>query len=327
VARLNPDALAALALTTRLVDAVDGVDPLSGTEFWDLLAVCVNLDALVGLDVSAVDSVVGDVCSGERIVRLLDRGQKVALALQRLEQSGVMVVTALDDAYPARLRERLARSAPPALHVVGDPGLLAAGGLGVVGSRNVDEFGVEMAQEAAHLARRAGKPVVSGAARGVDAIAMYTALESGGQVVGFPADSMTRATNDASIRQAIIDGYVTLATPYEPSSGFTAGKAMGRNKLIYATADVTLVVACEQGKGGTWQGATEALRKGFGPVAVWTGERSAPGNHALVEAGALATRSIDEALLDAPFDPTPVDAVTAEPPAAAAAFEQMRFGD
>jgi len=46
---------------------------------------------------------------------------------------------------------------------------------------------------------------------------------------------------------------------------------MGRNKLIYAMSTATLVVECEEGSGGTWAGAVEALRGRTAPVIAWTG--------------------------------------------------------
>ena len=50
---------------------------------------------------------------------------------------------------------------------------------------------------------------------------------------------------------------------------------------------VTVVVASAKGEGGTWSGATEALEKDFGRVAVWMGGGAGAGNEALVEAGGV----------------------------------------
>lgn len=79
---------------------------------------------------------------------------------------------------------------------------------------------------------------------------------------------------------------------------------MGRNKLVYALSRLTLVVASEVGKGGTWSGAVEALKIGAGPVGVWQGPGRGPGNDKLIEKGAAPIPSIDnlEAVLSA-LDP------------------------
>ena len=69
---------------------------------------------------------------------------------------------------------------------------------------------------------------------------------------------------------------------------------MGRNKLIYALSKITVVVACETDRGGTWSGATEALEAGLGRVGVWRGPGEGPGNKLLEERGAQPIRSINE---------------------------------
>ncbi len=64
-----------------------------------------------------------------------------------------------------------------------------------------------------------------------------------------------------------------LISPYHPEAGFNVGNAMGRNKLIYALADYGLVVSAEHKKGGTWEGASEELKRKPGrPVFVRLGD-------------------------------------------------------
>lgn len=63
---------------------------------------------------------------------------------------------------------------------------------------------------------------------------------------------------------------------------------MGRNKLIYGFADYAVVVSSEVEKGGTWAGATEALKSRSCPVFVRMGDEVPAGNHALIKKGGLA---------------------------------------
>ena len=99
----------------------------------------------------------------------------------------------------------------------------------------------------------------------MDQLSMSAAFQAGGSVVGILADSLVRKLKKSDVRQAIYEGQTVMCTPYNPDAPFSVGNAMGRNKLIYAMADLTLVVACEPGKGGTWQGAKETLEKKFRP--------------------------------------------------------------
>ena len=71
-----------------------------------------------------------------------------------------------------------------------------------------------------------------------------------------------------------------------PETGFSPAAAMARNKIVYALSDLTVVVATDEGKGGTWAGAIECLSRGYGRIAVWRGPGEGPGNSALERHGA-----------------------------------------
>ncbi len=93
-----------------------------------------------------------------------------------------------------------------------------------------------------------------------------------------------------------------MCSPYTPDSPFSVGKAMGRNKLIYALSDVTVAVAADQGSGDTWSGATEAMKGRYCRVAVWRGPNEGPGNEALAEMGATPITDVSQLrnVLDSP---------------------------
>jgi predicted Rossmann fold nucleotide-binding protein DprA/Smf involved in DNA uptake len=292
MATRSEDALATILLTTRLVE-VDGTAPLGTKEFWSL-AKTAEPGVLLGRSLRELE---GDVGGGGpelpgRVARLLDRATPVAFELERMERQGMAVLTPFDEAYPVQFRERLDHQAPPLLFVVGPVELLGREGIGVVGSRNVSPEGLEVAEAAARAVVGAGFTVVSGGARGVDQRSMAAAYVAGGQVVGFLAESLDKRVKDPETRRVIGEGAACLATPTNPSAGFSVANAMNRNKLIYGLARVTFVVATDEGSGGTWDGATEALRRGFGPVAVWRGPGKGPGNDALVEAGGHALNDV-----------------------------------
>ncbi|MCY3786193.1 MAG: hypothetical protein OXG47_05640 [bacterium] len=60
-----------------------------------------------------------------------------------------------------------------------------------------------------------------------------------------------RTLRSPDIRRAIHEGRAVICTPYSPEAPFSVGNAMGRNKLIYALSDLTLVVAANVDTGGT----------------------------------------------------------------------------
>jgi predicted Rossmann fold nucleotide-binding protein DprA/Smf involved in DNA uptake len=123
---------------------------------------------------------------------------------------------------------------------------------------------------------------------------MNSAYQSSGSVVGVLADSLQSRVRNPDILRALDAGSTCLITEQTPSAAFTPAAAMGRNKLIYALSRVTVVVACDEARGGAWAGATEALKSSNGVVAVWRGDGEGPGNAALEEQGAVPIRSTEE---------------------------------
>jgi predicted Rossmann fold nucleotide-binding protein DprA/Smf involved in DNA uptake len=224
----------------------------------------------------------------EHINSLLSRGAVMALVIEKWLNTGIWIICRSDTQYPERLKQHLKKHAPPILYGIGDFGLLDRGGLAVVGSRNVDASGQMFTRQVAERFARERNQIVSGGARGVDQIAMLEALDAGGSVVGVLADSLLKASVSKSYRDAIRQKRLTLISPYSPDAGFNVGNAMNRNKLIYALADYALIISAESGKGGTWAGAIEELRRETArPVFVRSENKVPKGNLALIGKGAL----------------------------------------
>lgn len=293
------DSLATILLASRIQSK--DVKPFATGEYWKLLEHVGHPGVLLGKTEDGLVEHQG--LSREwakRTVALLDRARAMAFELEQLEHAGVWTVTSFDDHYPASLVDRLGSRAPALIHAAGPLELFGQPGMGIVGSRDVSPEGAEVAKDISAKAVEMGLSVVSGGARGVDQLAMNAAFQAGGNVIGVVADSLMRRLRKPDVRRAIYDEQVLMCTPYAPKAPFRVWNAMGRNKLIYALSNVTVVVTSEDGSGGTWSGAVEALEGGFGRVAVWRGSGEGPGNAVLQERGAQPIGSIDEleAVLD-----------------------------
>jgi DNA processing protein len=290
---------ACLLLTNRLVPL--DVRPLTAREFW-ALAARVDVGLLLDQPASVVAELASvDAAEASRICTLLDAATALSFEQERLADGGVMLVAALDPAFPASLRARLGAACPPFLLVAGPVEWLSRPLLGVVGSREASGEGLQIARQAAAVAGEADWPVVSGIARGID----QAAMDSAARAVGVPAEGILRAARNADVRRRVHAGSLCLASPYPPNAPFSAGNAMARNKLIYALAQVTLVVAAELGAGGSWSGAREAIEQRYGAVAVWVGSGSGPGNAGLVRHGATPIRDLRQLLSTEPVPPPP----------------------
>lgn len=315
----HEDSLATILLVSRL--CADGVQPLKSSEYWGLIddigmgaesdSAGVQeaqpmhpgdgLGQILGKGVEELVSS-GDLTEdlARRISALTERATALAFEVDQLELTGIWTLTAFDEHYPRLWLGRLGAKAPPLVHGAGALELLDTPGLGVVGSRDVAEAGGQVAKEVARLAAGRGLPLVSGGARGVDQLAMDAAFEAGGAVVGILAESLLRKLKRPDVRRAVYEGTTVMCTPYSPDAPFSAGNAMGRNKLIYAQAELTVVIASDDCAGGTWSGATGALKHGYGSVAVWRGDGEGPGNGSLQQQGAIPVSNLDdiESLLD-----------------------------
>jgi predicted Rossmann fold nucleotide-binding protein DprA/Smf involved in DNA uptake len=236
----------------------------------------------------AVEASMGANIDRQRLEFLLGRGGQLGFAVEEWQRNGIWLVSRSDTDYPTRYKQHFKDKAPPLLFGVGDRVLLKGGGLGIVGSRNVDRKGEHFTRQVAELCACHRMPVVSGGARGVDQISMTAALEAGGVSIGILAENLLKKSIERQYRHAIADGRLLLLSPYHPAARFTVGTAMGRNKLIYGMADYGLVVNAEHKKGGTWAGAEEELKRNISrPVFVRVGNDIPRGNYKLLDLGAI----------------------------------------
>ncbi|MEZ0326767.1 MAG: DNA-processing protein DprA [Fimbriimonas sp.] len=202
---------------------------------------------------------------------ILQHPLRLAWAEKVCELGGAMSV--VDDAYPAAWFA-LGAQAPPVLWKVGE--VPEADFIGVVGSRNVPEPVLGFAYEVAKQAVFLGYGVVSGGASGCDAAAARGAR---GQVLEILPYGVRHHRGGHPA--------LALAPPDEP---FSAALAMERNALIYAASRQTIVVHSRFREGGTWVGATDALRRRLCPLLV----RDDPESQAHRALMALGARSLRE---------------------------------
>ena len=222
----------------------------------------------------------------ERIKRLMSRAGTVAFQLDELEGKGIDIVTQFDADYPVLMKRRLKKKTPPVLFYSGDIGLAKKIGIGVAGSRNVDAEGVDFARKLVEKAAAERLVVYSGGAKGVDSIAEKAAVESGSAAISFVAESLLSKIRKKEILDAVVNRKCLLLSDVRPDVGFSAARAMNRNKYIYASSYGTFVVASDYNKGGTWAGAAEAMKNEWTKVLVWN-HGGYEGNRRLIEKGAV----------------------------------------
>jgi predicted Rossmann fold nucleotide-binding protein DprA/Smf involved in DNA uptake len=288
---LTPDSQAVALLCTTLALPRGELKPLNPSE-WSTLATAIRHSGLqrpselFGHSAREIEEALSlPPGSGSRVESLLQRGGQLAFELERLSSRGMWLMTRADSDYPAHYKSRLKQAAPPVLFGAGARENLSRRSAAVVGSRDADTDSLEFATMLSRALAVQNFAVASGAARGVDSTAMLAALDAGGLAIGVVADALDKAVRRRDLRPHITENQLTLVSPYHPQARFNVGNAMRRNRLIYTLAEAAFVVASGV-SGGTFSGATEALKAKWVPLFVAVNGKAA-GNLALIEAGAV----------------------------------------
>jgi DNA processing protein len=234
-----------------------------------------------------------------------------ARILESLDRLGATATVPGDPDYPALLAE--IPDPPVALYLWGDASLLTRPAAAIVGSRNHTPYGAAAARLlAAGVARSA--VVVSGMARGLDAIAHEAALDAGGGTVGVLGNGF--GVVYPAVNRALYDRVAAagcLVTELPPGERPRVSTFPRRNRIISGLAGVTVVVEAAVGSGALIT-ADAALDQGRSVLAV-PGPITSPtstGCNKLIQQGAKPALGVGDILEELGIPSAPV---AAAPPA------------
>jgi len=216
------------------------------------------------------------------------RPTATASLLQETAHQGGVVLLPGDPDFPASLL--LVDPAPVCLFAAGDLTLLERPAVAIVGSRDHTRYGADICEQVAARAAAAGLVVVSGMARGLDAVAHNAALRVGGATIGVLGNGLGviyPAANRLLYEEVRSTGL--LLTEFGPGERPTAGSFPRRNRIIAGLARATLVIEAADGSGALIT-ARAALEMGRDVLAVpgpITSPKSAGANR-LLRDGAMA---------------------------------------
>jgi DNA processing protein len=221
-------------------------------------------------------------------------------ARERVGRAGLEAICRCDPAYPGRLRALTA--APAVLHVLGGLDRLLAATQGepvaVVGSRHASQYGVQVARGLAHNLARAGVPVVSGMALGIDSAAHAGAITAGGTTIAVLPAGAQRAYPAAKRglhAQIAASGVVVCELPGAASVWRWMFPA--RNRLIAALAVITIVVEAREASGALVTARfADGLGHAVGAVPGRVTSSQARGTNALLARGAVVIRDAQDVL-------------------------------
>jgi DNA processing protein len=192
----------------------------------------------------------------ERLETAHDDFDRITEDLQKTLDSGICLVTILDDQYPERLR-RL-DDPPTILYVRGslpDPSTCT---VAVVGTHRADEEGIADAVAWGKGLAERGVVVVSGLARGIDGGGHTGALAGGGDtiaVLGSGVDNVYPPEHRVLANEIMKHG--ALVSEYSPSAALTKARLVLRNRIIVGLSDAVVVVRVHEDT----RGSMEAIRR------------------------------------------------------------------
>lgn len=233
---------------------------------------------------------------------LSDRSQ-IDRELELIEQCQVQWTTMFNDQYPEMLKH--VHLPPPILYWRGMLRTDCTQNVAVVGSRNVNYYGVSVIESIVPGLVGAGWSVVSGGAIGADAVAHKVAINSGGYTIAVLGSGLLNpypATNKRLFSD-VLDKQGALLSIFPMATAAAAGNFPVRNRIIAGLSVGCLVVQAAQ-KSGALITARYALDSGREVFAVpgAIDDDLSTGCHDLIRQGAKLVSSVGDILEE--FGPT-----------------------
>ncbi len=209
--------------------------------------------------------------------------------LRKAERAGARILTWEDADYPIRLRE--IPNPPPVLYIKGTLVESDQWALAIVGTRRATTYGKEVARMFATELATNGVTIVSGLARGIDAVAHQAALEAGGRtlaVLGHGIDLVYPPEHRKLARQITEHG--ALVSDYPPGTQPEAVNFPPRNRIISGLSLGVLIVEAGETSGAliTADFAAEQGRDVFAVPGNILARSSAGTNKLLQDGAAMA---------------------------------------
>ena len=217
--------------------------------------------------------------------------------LADVQAIGVTLLTWKSEEYPNYLRE--IEGSPPLIYVHGSLEEIDRWAVAVVGTRRLTSYGRQITQELVAGLVLNGVTIVSGLARGIDAVAHKTALEHGGRtiaVLGSGPDCIYPPENRALARQ-IVNGRGAIVSEYGLGVQPEAKNFPPRNRIISGLSLGVIVVEAGDRSGASIT-ARFALEQGREVFAV-PGNITSPaskGTNRLIQQGAKLVTGVDDVL-------------------------------
>jgi len=168
--------------------------------------------------------------------------------IEQIQESGIRIITLEDGDYPKRLLS--IEFPPPVLYVKGSIQERDEYAVAVVGTRHVTSYGRQVAGELGRYLAQNNVTVISGLARGIDAVAHQAALDAGGRtlaVLGSGVDVIYPPEHRALAGRVIENG--ALISDYYPGTPPEGVNFPPRNRIISGLSMAAVIVEAGERSG------------------------------------------------------------------------------
>jgi DNA processing protein len=222
--------------------------------------------------------------------------------MKRIKNSGITVITwddidrNLEINYPKNLRG--IDQPPPVVYCKGEITDADEWAVAIVGTRNVTTYGRQVTDEISRILVRSGVTIVSGLAKGIDAIAHQVAVDEGGRtiaVLGSGVDRIYPPENSRIAEKITRQG--AIISDYAPGTPPEAVNFPPRNRIISALAKAVIVIEADETSGALIT-ATFAVEQGKELFAIPGNihSRQSRGTNRLIQNGARLLMDGNEVL-------------------------------
>jgi len=237
----------------------------------------------------------------------------VTAEMRAARRAGARMICLGDPDYPQTLAD--VADAPPVLWAMGQVGLMQRPALALIGTRNASSLGARMARRLAADLGAAGFVVVSGLARGIDALCHEAALETGTIAVQAGGLDVLYPAENADLAHRI--GRAGLRVSEQPFGLQPQARHFPRrNRIVSGLAQAVIVIEAAA-RSGSLITARYALDQGREVLAVpgHPMDSRASGGNLLIRDGAVLVRSAEDVIeaLGAPATAPPLRAKTPPP--------------
>lgn len=187
--------------------------------------------------------------------------EKIRKKIQEYDKNGIAVITIFDKVYPQYLKEIY--QPPWVLFAKGDVSLLEVEPkLAVVGSRQATQYGKNAIRMLFPELIKSGVLIVSGLAKGIDALAHEYAMKNGGKTIAVIAGGLYHIYPEENLKLAseMMKSGLILSE-YPPDTKPLKWHFPARNRIISGMSRGTLIVEAKR-KSGSLITANYAVNEG-----------------------------------------------------------------